>query len=185
MAVLCKIGITQKIIQSTEHASVFHMVSVQHTVIIREVLTIPAVEEDTPRQRIVTIWIYIKVLGIIVSLHNRVVDIGIIDGDPGHHVFCNGSILRNALFCRRLILQVAVIICVMIDIPCVVQTIRYDQQGKHKYKKHELLIQDVHFDPKALPHRLSIPVTLLHIFFWNVLSGSVQRRSPLPRRRVP
>ena len=96
--VFFKISLIQIPVQCPKHHFLFHVVAINQRVIILELRVISAIQENTSCQCILSIWVFIQILCIIFSLHDRIIYFRSIQGQPCHHVsfyfFCRGIIIR-------------------------------------------------------------------------------------------
>ena len=150
-----KIARFDKLVQRPEHGAVVHMVSVQQRVAVREFAVTAAVEEDAARERIVAVRILVQIVRIGFALHNRVIDVGIVDGQPRCGVIGELPQDGDVFFSLRLILQDALIARAVIDIHRVDHGVDTDKENKERYNKDNTIDTFVDNSDRFAHHRIS------------------------------
>ena len=89
-SVSVKVGFFQIIVQSAKHRAVIHMVAVEQIVVVREAGAVPGGQIDRTGQAAVSADVMGGVVEIVFTLHDRIVDMRIIDRQPGPIVFIQG-----------------------------------------------------------------------------------------------
>ena len=92
----CKIVRLQEVGKLAKHHIAIHMVAIEKAVGVREVGGVAVVQENASREGEVSIDVGIDVLHIVLALHHRIVDVGIVQGEPGADVGAQGSQVREA-----------------------------------------------------------------------------------------
>ena len=91
-------------IQIAEHFAVFHVVSIEQGILVVKGIVTAGIQKNASGQGKLPVHVRIDIAEIILSLHNRIIDPGIIQRQPGADIRIDGKQFlkgRPVLFRRR------------------------------------------------------------------------------------
>ena len=151
-------------VEISKHLAVFHVVAVQQRIRIVEAAITIGIQEDAAGQCKVAVDIGVDVAEIVLALHHRVINGGVVQGEPGFHVRVDGQqLLKGGAVLAiggRLELQQLVLHVIHggIDLVVIPQRISGVSARREEEQHHHRADQEV-----GCPQRYTLPSDTAHL----------------------